>query len=264
VLGVIVKGIAASQRWVLFVWHESALRGPLPGPGAFPAPGDRLPVRVAGLDYPIQVRVIRTRETARPPEAVAVTSAVPSSARPPRRPNVPPALATTGAAAPDESITLADLVDHFRAQASKPPPPFLASTPLAASKPQQPMPETVGRDEPDVGAVLGSVLGIRVADSHRLRSALVPSLRHPLRTEIRRLTEAARTNGRPDRGRGYLADRFRWMLRYLNALERVVGAAESSPDSVPRLARWLVQENVLLREEIRGWLRLEPRLCQTR
>lgn len=256
--------VASTKPWVLFVWHGRMLQGPMPGPGAFPKPGDRLPVRISGVDHPVLVRVIRTREGVMPAEAVAVTSAVPSSARRPGRPRLhrsaglpPPAPPLAG-----ESVNLQDWGARVQTRESPPTDRIRPSAPLVPPESPSLDPALVGRDEPDVGAILREVLGRGATDAstRRLRDALVPSLRHPLRVEIRRLTEE-----RPaDRGYGYLADRFRRMLRHLNVLESVVAGTAADPERAPRLARWLVQENVMLRQEIQAWLRLKDRLRQTK
>ncbi len=135
-----------------------------------------------------------------------------------------------------------------------------APQPIEEPIPPEPeaLPETIGRDEPDLGAVMRDVLGREAACPRRLLEALIPTLRAPLRSEIRRLAPQG------DRGRLYLADRFRKMLRHLNALERTVAALQPEGGDPARLARWIVSENVMLREEIRGWLGLEERLGQKR
>lgn len=240
------------KTWVLYVWHGCALKGPVGGSGAIPEPGDRLPAFLPGLDHPIQAKVIRLNDSRDRTEVIAVTSDIPSS-----RPAPWKARRSAGAharigRAPSERITLSDVVDHYRGRTrTSEKRPDTANQPIEEPIPQEPEapPETIGRDEPDLGSVMRDVLGRDSACPRRLLEALIPTLRAPLRSEIRRLAPQG------DRGRLYLVDRFRKMLRHLNALERTVASLEPGGDSA-RLARWLVSENVMLREEIRGWLGL--------
>ncbi|HLG41716.1 MAG TPA: hypothetical protein VI643_00015 [Planctomycetota bacterium] len=248
------------KTWVLYVWHGCALKGPVGGSGAIPEPGDRLPALLPGLDHPIQAKVIRLNDGRNPTEVIAVTSDMPSSRPAPWKVRRSAGAHSRSARAPSERITLSDVADYYRRRTrvseGRPVEAFRAIEEPIPPEPEA-LPETIGRDEPDLGAIMRDALGRDSACPRRLLEALIPTLRAPLRSEIRRLAPQA------DRGRLYLADRFRRMLRHLNALERTVASLEPGGDA-PRLARWLVSENVMLREEIRGWLGLEERLGQKR